>query len=863
MLSRKQPDRLPVTARRLLAAGAATALAIAGLTAATATPAAADNHFNYAEALQKSIWFYEAQISGPKPAWSRVSWRGDSALTDGQDVGLDLTGGWYDAGDHVKFGFPMAGTATTLAWGAVEYRSAYQDSGQLPHLLDNLRWVNDYFIKAHPAPNVLYGQIGSGGPDHSWWGPAEVLPMARPSHRIDASCAGSDLAAETAAAMAASSMVFRPTDPGYANTLVNHAEQLYQFADTVRGAYHDCITDAGSFYRSWSGFNDELVWGAIWLYRATGDAGYLAKAEDYYDNLGTEPQSPLKAFKWTHNWDDKAYGSYVLLAMLTGDQRYIDDANRWLDYWTVGVDGQRVAYSAGGQAWLDQWGSLRYSATTAWIALLYSDWLGDPVRSARYHDFGVDQINYILGDNPRDSSYMVGFGANPPRNPHHRTAHGSWLDNINEPATSRHILYGALVGGPSSANDQYTDNRSDFVMNEVATDYNAGLTSALARMYAEFGGAPLPNFPPAEVPDAPEIFVESGVNVSGTNFTEVRSFVYNRSGWPARSLTDGTFRYYFTLDGATTPQQISLSTAFNQCSAPSGPFPHGGDVFYVEISCAGENIAPAGQSQWRREVQFRISSAGAWDPSNDWSHQQSMGVNDRITLHSGGERIWGEEPDGDGPPPQQPPPAPAGLTATGSTPASVSLAWAAASGATSYQVLRATGASGGSFAPVGTTATTTFTDSGLAPQTTYRYQVVARNGAGDSPASAAVTVTTPAEDDDPPDDPPGEGQPCTVAYAVPHQWPGGFTADLVVTNHGDAAIDGWALEFSFPAGQQVDHGWNADWQQSGAVATATNAAWNPVIPAGGSVSMGFNGLWNGGNPAPTGFTLNGQECGLS
>src|SRR6187402_3486175 len=93
-----------------------------------------NSQFNYAEALQKSIFFYEAQRSGALPANNRVNWRGDSALDDGKDVSVDLTGGWYDAGDHVKFGFPMAFSATMLAWGAVEYRSAYADSGQLPHL---------------------------------------------------------------------------------------------------------------------------------------------------------------------------------------------------------------------------------------------------------------------------------------------------------------------------------------------------------------------------------------------------------------------------------------------------------------------------------------------------------------------------------------------------------------------------------------------------------------------------------------------------------------------------------------------------------------------------------------------------------
>jgi len=91
--------------------------------------------FNYGEALQKSIYFYETQQSGPLPDWNRVSWRGDSAIQDG----LDLTGGWYDAGDHVKFNFPMAYTVTTLAWGAIEFEDAYAKAGQLDIIKRNLR----------------------------------------------------------------------------------------------------------------------------------------------------------------------------------------------------------------------------------------------------------------------------------------------------------------------------------------------------------------------------------------------------------------------------------------------------------------------------------------------------------------------------------------------------------------------------------------------------------------------------------------------------------------------------------------------------------------------------------------------------
>ena len=91
-----------------------TAIMIAGPDRSSTTKAQGPS-FNYGEALQKSLWFYEAQQSGVLPDWNRVNWRGDSGLNDGADVGRDLRGGWYDAGDHVKFGFPMAASATLLA----------------------------------------------------------------------------------------------------------------------------------------------------------------------------------------------------------------------------------------------------------------------------------------------------------------------------------------------------------------------------------------------------------------------------------------------------------------------------------------------------------------------------------------------------------------------------------------------------------------------------------------------------------------------------------------------------------------------------------------------------------------------------
>jgi endoglucanase len=70
-------------------------------------------------------------------------------------------------------------------------------------------------------------------------------------------------------------------------------------------------------YHNSSGYHDELVWGALWLYKATGEAGYLGKAESIYrEHFANAPM------RWTHSWDDKQYGAVIILAQLTKSDTY-------------------------------------------------------------------------------------------------------------------------------------------------------------------------------------------------------------------------------------------------------------------------------------------------------------------------------------------------------------------------------------------------------------------------------------------------------------------------------------------------------------------------------------------------------------
>ena len=443
--------------------------------------------FSYGEALQKNFLFYEANRSGDLGSDNRLEWRSDSTLNDGSTVGRDLEGGYFDAGDHVKFGQPMAASVNMLAWGGVEYTAAYQQSGQFDELLAAVKWGTDYFLKAHETSDgktsKLWVQVGEGGSanDHGYWGAPETVEAntTRNAFAIDPAKPGSDVAASTSSAFAAASMLFRGVDDQYADELLQNAQQLYEFAETYQGKYSDSVSAANPFYTSWSGYGDELASGAAWLYKATGEQSYLTKAENYFKNeIGSLGD-------WSWAVDDHSYGAAVILAQESADPYFQGQVEGWLDKWING--GGNINYTSGGFAHRAAWGSVPVTSSAAYLAQLYNDTVKE---DSRYSDFANNQVDYILGDNPANLSYMIGFGENYPERPHHR---GSAPNLGTQPtAIQENVLYGAVVGGPNTPDDfAHNDRRDDWVTNEVGISYNAPLASALIQQYDNFGGDPL------------------------------------------------------------------------------------------------------------------------------------------------------------------------------------------------------------------------------------------------------------------------------------------------------------------------------------------------------------------------------------
>jgi hypothetical protein len=129
---------------------------------------------------------------------------------------------------------------------------------------------------------------------------------------------------------------------------------------------------------------------------------------------------------------------------------------------------------------MDKWGSARLNASMQFASLVATK-----NSSADYSSWSKSQMNYILGDNPANTCFVVGFADNSASKPHHRASSGT--TSASSTAASKYTLVGALVGGPSDASGTYQDKRSDYVCNEVACDYNAGLVGAAAGLYEIYG----------------------------------------------------------------------------------------------------------------------------------------------------------------------------------------------------------------------------------------------------------------------------------------------------------------------------------------------------------------------------------------
>ncbi|CAO3571683.1 unnamed protein product [Mortierella alpina] len=469
----------------------------------------------YVRLLDASFMFYEAQRSGKLPPDQRVKWRNDSALSDGKDAGQDLSGGYFDAGNYMKFTHPLSFVLAETCYSGLEFYDGYV-LAQQTHALDQmLRWGLDWLLKAHASNNdTLFVQVGIKEVDNEYWGPDTTIPNPRPVFAVNSSQPGTDVMASTAAAFTACSLLYRDKlkDPAYAETLKSHGEVLYHWAETAQPQqlYQEAMPAVKGLYES-SSFWDDLAWGAAWMYRMTQNQTFADKALQYMVR-STQAIKPNDYKLPPIGWDDKSGLVYVMMAQLTRGTNPGTQWQTWAEQFATAMTQATAPcmFTPGGMLFCDGYSTdnslvISENAALAMFLLAHdmeSSFSNQPPQKRRlqkraaasaapdsttqgkinaYKAFALKQVRYLLGENPEKTPYVVGIHPNSPVNPHSAQASGgnSILTIDTYPVQEAHVLLGAVVGGPD-VKDQFLDLRDGWRHTEVALDYNAPFTALMA-----------------------------------------------------------------------------------------------------------------------------------------------------------------------------------------------------------------------------------------------------------------------------------------------------------------------------------------------------------------------------------------------
>ncbi len=430
--------------------------------------------------------YFDVQRCGPQhSAHQGPCHLDDGVLKGGPRDGepFDASGGWHDAGDYLKFVETTSYVTAVMLFAYDHYRSRYektlptQERGTLPLQLKYARVGLDWLLKMHPRPDEFYFQVGDDT-DHDSWRlperdsfPADAKWKPRPVHYG----IGANLAGRCAAAFAMAFRLYRPYDAAYAARCLRAAESVYAL-----GLKHPQVvtTLPADFYPETT-WRDDMEWGAIDLYKATGKREYLAQAHQFAREAG-----PAETYTSVYNVHAMAHATLY---------PYSDAAQRarLLEHLRVDAEDIRARSEAGpyGLGTDYVWGTAEAAAGAAITCTAYAHLSGDHA----YLDIARRQRDFILGCNPFGLCCLIGAGTRYPLFPHHQIAN---LKNIE--------LTGALVGGPCSAKEfasqhislsrpdfraqqespapaddiaptvaVYHDVVQDYVTNEPANDYTA------------------------------------------------------------------------------------------------------------------------------------------------------------------------------------------------------------------------------------------------------------------------------------------------------------------------------------------------------------------------------------------------------
>ena len=389
--------------------------------------------------------------------------------------------GWYDAGDYGKY-IVNSGISTYTLLQLYQQNKEYYDtlklnipesSNEVPDLLDEIRWNLDWMLTMQDDDGGVFHKLTT----KQFAG--NIMPEKGTAQRF-AIGKGIEASWDFAAVVALASEIYKPYDPEFAQKCIDAAQKARLWALTHPYEIFEQPSDVGTGSYTGSVEWASKLWTNIEMYRVSGDTSVVSIIKSL-------PINNKKAIlqSWQNNY---MLGIFTIATNPDAfEAEMVDSATSIIttmaDSYIKSLDnnGYGVALAKGDF----YWGSNGVAANKGMI-LIHAYIL---TKEEKYLNAAQSIVDYILGRNPLDKSYLTGYGVNPTMNPHHRP---SQADGIDAPVP------GMIAGGPNASatdcakkyNDanavarSYYDNSCSYATNEVAINWNAPFAYVIGSLQA-------------------------------------------------------------------------------------------------------------------------------------------------------------------------------------------------------------------------------------------------------------------------------------------------------------------------------------------------------------------------------------------
>lgn len=788
---------------------------------------------------------------------------------------LNVSKGWYDAGDHGKYVVNGGISAWTLL--NLYERGLYlttnsslvgdgklnipESANGIPDVLDEARWEVEFLL----AMQVPVGQTKAGMVHHKMhdvgWTGFPLAPHEDPQQR--ALVPPSTAATLNVAAVAAqAARIWKDIDSGFSATCLTAAKRAWDAAQANPNDLYSGNYDNGGGGYGDKTVSDDFYWAAAELYITTGDSKYLSTLNNF------------TILRTDFGWADTDLAGLISLATVpsaataslrsSAQQKIVSIANTHIA--TQNASGYPAPMSDLEYYWGSNGG---VANKLILIGLAY-----DFTKNDTYAKAVGKGLGYLFGQNALSTSFVTGEGTKTATQPHHRF----WSNAIN--GSYPVAPPGALSGGPNAGLDDTTsaaqlsackskpatcwiDNINAYAVNEITINWNAPLAWNLA-FYNDYALG----------------------NNGGTSSSSVASSSSVKSTSSSSTATSCSPGGPLNPDGSVPLCYSSTSKSSSSSSIKSSSSVAITSSSSVSPSSSSTSSASGQQCNWYGSLTPLCVTT-----TSGWGYENGKSCVARSTCSAQ--------------------PAPYGIVGGSSSSSSSANRAPVAAITYSYATTCPQGyvtlSAAGSVDPDGdaltydwvvTSGSTTYTYSGvtlaryfMSPVRNYTFTLTVKDGKGGvssatqvlyheftdycvsssssststsvprssssvatSSSSVATSSSSSIKSSSSSSVAIGGGK-CT--YVVSNEWNSGFTGAVRITNNGTSAINGWNVSWSYSDGTKLTNSWNATVTGSNPY-SATNLNWNNVIQPGQSVEIGIQG--NKGSSSAQIPTVTGSVC---